>query len=47
MLCLEGSQDGRMAYSGGEDGRILAHDLRSAVAIHSTAYTADRRQTSC
>lgn len=31
VLSLEGSQDGRMAFSGGLDGRVLAHDLRSAL----------------
>ncbi|KAL0022798.1 hypothetical protein WJX79_009380 [Trebouxia sp. C0005] len=25
---VEGTKDGRMAFSGGQDGRILAHDLR-------------------
>lgn len=36
VLCLEGSQDGRMAYSGGHDGRVLAHDIRYAVLSHNS-----------
>lgn len=28
VINVEGTRDGRLAFSGGQDGRILAHDLR-------------------
>lgn len=28
VVSVEGTRDGRLAFSGGRDGRVLAHDLR-------------------
>ena len=28
VVSVEGTRDGRMAFSGGRDGRVLAYDLR-------------------
>lgn len=28
VLSIEGTRDGRLAFSGGREGRILTHDLR-------------------
>lgn len=41
MSCLEGTRNGKLLFSGGADGLVLAHDLRmrdpSAIVWHHNA----------